>query len=144
LAVAQVALKKNVKSANKNLKKASKNVKGLQNTLQDKAQAGLSVAQDALQSGLSTTQDALGKGAKNAGKGLQKAQKNIQGMGDSLQSRMERAARRRKRRISVFRLGMLTGLVMALLYTPWPGKVIRGQMIALWQGISQKPTTDDV
>jgi len=68
---------------------------------------------------------------------LQKAQKNIQSVGDSLQSRRNRAARKRMQRKFLFRMGLLTGLVLVLLYTPWPGSEIRSQLAAFWQGFFQ-------
>jgi hypothetical protein len=46
---------------------------------------------------------------------------------------MERAARRRQRRKFFFRLGLLTGLALALLYTPWPGSESRQRLADFWQ-----------
>lgn len=121
LEMAQVALEQNVKRVNKNLKKAqknlNKNLKNLRGPLQEN-----------LQTGLSRTQDVLGKNAKRATKNLKKAQENLKDTRDTLQTQLVRRARRRRRARTIFRLGLLTGIVLVLLYTPWPGSETRNRI----------------
>ena len=100
-------------------------------------QAGLSQTQDVLLTGMGATQDVLGKSAQRASKGLKEAQKNIKVTQNPIQSRFERRARNRKRARMVFRLGLLSGFAMVLLYTPWPGSEIRHQLVELWNGLFQ-------
>jgi Skp family chaperone for outer membrane proteins len=135
LGVAQGALEQNMKAVNKNLKKARKNLKNLQENLQDTMQSGVSQAQDVLLSGLSATQDVLGKNTKYTAKGLKEARKNLTDTGNSLQTQLERRARRRKRAKTVFRMGLLAGFLLMLLYAPWPGSETRRQLVELWQGL---------
>ncbi len=122
LGVAQVALERNVKRVNKNLKKAqknlNKNLKNLQGPLQEN-----------LQTGLSRTQDVLSTNAKRATKNLKKAQENLKDKRDTLQTQLIRRARRRRRARTIFRLGLLTGIVLVLLYTPWPGSETRNRIM---------------
>jgi gas vesicle protein len=124
-----------MKDANKKLKKARKNLKKLQGTLQDTVQTGLSQTQDVLLAGLGATQDVLGTSSKKTAKGLQDAQKNVQDTQRSLQTQLERRARRRKRGRTMFRLGLLAGFVVMVLYTPWPGSETRRQLVTFWQGL---------
>ncbi len=128
LGVAQVALERNVKRVNKNLKKAqknlNKNLKNLQGPLQEN-----------LQTGLSRTQDVLSTNAKRATKNLKKAQENLKDKRDTLQTQLIRRARRRRRARTIFRLGLLTGIVLVLLYTPWPGSETRNRIMQSLQGL---------
>ena len=124
-----------MKDAKKKLKEARKNLKKLQGTLQDTVQTGLSQTQDVLLTGLGATQDVLGKSSKKTATGLKEAQKNVQDTQRSLQSQLERRARRRKRGRTMFRLGILVGFVGMLLYTPWPGSETRRQLVTFWQGL---------
>jgi len=128
LGVAQVALERNVKRVNKNLKKAqknlNKNLKNLQGPLQEN-----------LQTGLSRTQDVLSTNAKRATKNLKKAQENLKDKRDTLQTQLVRRARRRRRARTIFRLGLLTGIVLVLLYTPWPGSETRNRIMQSLQGL---------
>src|SRR5207249_12204094 len=119
----------------------SSDLKNLQGTLQDTMQSGLSQTQDVLLTGIGATQDVLGKSTKRAAKGLKEAQKNLKDTQHSLQYQLERRARRRKRAKTVFRLGLLSGFIVMLLYTPCPGSETRRQLIEFWQGLfpPQKP-----
>ena len=98
-------------------------------------QSGLSQTQEVLLTGIGATQDVLGKSTKRAAIGLKEAQKNLKDTQQSLQSQLERRARRRKRAKTVFRLGLLSGFIGMLLYTPWPGSETRRQLVEFWQGL---------
>lgn len=124
LEAAQVMLQKGQKRAAKNLKKAQKNIKPL---------AG--AAQDSLQSGLTQTQRTLQKSAKKAGESLQQT---MQDRRDAIRDRMARAARKRKRNRTLFRVGLVSGLIAALLFTPWPGSETRHQVAEFWRGLFPK------
>ena len=126
------------KQARKNLKKAQKNLSTLQGTLQESVQSGLSKTQDTLQSGLGTATDVLGKTTKTAGKNLKKVTSNVKDVQDSLQDRIEAYQRKRARAKFLFRMGLLAGIVLALLYTPWPGTQTRQQLAGYWQLLSQR------
>lgn len=135
MAVTQEMLGRNVKLANENLKRASRNLKSLQGLLQENVQLGLAQTQGALSTGLSTAQVTLSQSAQRAGEGLKKAQGNIKVTTDSLQSQLESYKRKRRRARVLFRLGMLSGIVLMLLYTPWPGSETRRQIVEFWQGL---------
>ena len=105
--------------------------------MQGTIQSGLSQTQDMLLTGVSTTQDALDKNTRRASKRLKEVQKNMMSTRNSMQSLFERRARRRRRARIIFRLGLLSGFVTVLLYTPWPGSEIRHQLVELWNGFFQ-------
>lgn len=142
LDTAQDVLQKNAKRANKNLKKAQKRMKIAQKTAaagstvalskaQDMLQSSLESAQDALQSSLSTSQDALQKNVKRASKNLKKAGKSMQDMGDTVQHKTSKF---------FFRTGIVAGLVLILLFTPWPGSETRAKLANLFQQVKQNIT----
>ncbi len=125
LDVAQDAWKDNSKRAAKNLKKArkkaTKNLKNLQGSMQDKA----GLAQGAVAAGVGLAQLALKQNARRASKGLKKAKDNLGDVQDSFQHRLDHMARKRKRARFLFRLGLLAGIVAALLYAPRTGADMR-------------------
>ncbi len=98
-------------------------------------QSGLSQTQDVLLTGLEAAQDVLGKNSKRASKSLKKTQKNVKDTRDASQSKLELRARRRKRAKAMFRLGLVAGIVLMLLYAPWPGSETRRQLVEFWQGL---------
>ena len=142
LSVAQDVMSKNARSASKNLrraqKKAQKNLSSLQGTLQESVQSSLAKTQDTLQSGLGTATDVLAKTTKTASKNLKKVTSNVKDVQDSLQDRIEAYQRKRARAKFLFRMGLLAGIVLALLYTPWPGTQTRQQLAGYWQLLSQR------
>jgi hypothetical protein len=139
LIMAQDALEaggKNVKRANKNWRRAQKRMKRNLASVQDSVQSGLERTQAALQAGLTRVQDALAPGRKKvkpAGVDLKKAQAGLKGARAVTQYQLAKYARRRRQARILFRLGLLTGLVLVLLYTPWPGSDIRRQLAAWWE-----------
>jgi hypothetical protein len=89
--------------------------------------------QESIQSGLEQTQVALGKHVKEARKGIKKAKESLQAVQDSVQHELATSARKRRVAKTVFRLGLVAGVVVALLYTPWPGSATRHQLGVWWQ-----------
>jgi gas vesicle protein len=100
---------------------------------------GLSMTQDVLQSSLSAAQDVLEKNVKSAQKDLKKsvksAQKNLKKVGESVQDVQDTVSHSASK--FFFRLGLVTGLVAILLYTPWPGSEIRQKLADRWQQLRQ-------
>jgi len=138
LGTAQDAWQGNVKRASKNLKKTQKKMKRGLASMQDSVQSGLEQTQDVLQSGLNKAQSVLSAGRKNvkrAGKGLQSATGSLKDAQESVQQQFARYARRRRRAKVLFRLGLLTGVVLVLLYAPWPGSDTRRQLGEWWQQV---------
>src|SRR6266571_1422392 len=133
LDVAQDAWAKNVKQAGKSLKKAQKKMKPALESVQDSIQSGLEQTQDVLQGGLGAAQVALGKNVKRARKGIKKAKESLQAVQDSVQHELGTYARKRRVAKTLFRFGLLAGVVVALLYTPWPGSEIRHRLVVWWQ-----------
>jgi len=131
----QELLKEQRKQAAKNLKKAQKRTQKNLKNVRKSVQPGLSQTQEALLTGLGAAQVALEKNARRAGKGLKKTQKNLKETRDAVQSQLERRARKRARAKTMFRIGLLTGVVLMLLYAPWPGSETRRQLVAFWQGL---------
>src|SRR5216683_1595558 len=138
LSTAQDAWQGNVKRASKNLKKGQKKMKRSLASMQDSVQSGLEQTQDVLQSGLNKAQSVLSAGRKNvkrAGKGLQSATGSLKDAQGNVQQQFARYARRRRRAKILFRLGLLTGVVLVLLYAPWPGSDTRRQLGEWWQQV---------
>ena len=138
LGTAQDAWQGNVKRASKNLKKTQKKMKRGLASMQDSVQSGLEQTQDVLQSGLNKAQSVLSAGRKNvkrAGKGLQSATGSLKDAQESVQQQFARYAKRRRRAKVLFRLGLLTGVVLVLLYAPWPGSDTRRQLGEWWQQV---------
>ena len=109
-------------------------------TVQDTVQSGLAKTQDTLQTGLSAAQDALQQNVKRANKSLKKAKRSIKDVQESVQDQLAGYRRKRKLARVLFRLGLLVGIALALLYTPWPGSDTRRQLAAWWQRISSSMT----
>lgn len=138
LGTAQDAWQGNVKRASKNLKKTQKKMKRGLASMQDSVQSGLEQTQDVLQSGLNKAQSVLSAGRKNvkrAGKGLQSATGSLKDAQESVQQQFARYAKRRRRAKVLFRMGLLTGVVLVLLYAPWPGSDTRRQLGKWWQQV---------
>ena len=156
LGVAQVLLEANKQLASKNIKKARKNLGQLTDVVQDNVQSSMGIAQDVLdkgtkrasknlqkvtsnvQSRLDTAGDVLDKSTKSATKNLQKVTSNVKDMSGSVQDRIESYQRRRARKKFMFRLGLVAGVVTALLFAPWPGSETRQQLGGYWQLLSQR------
>jgi len=124
LSAAQEILAQNVKSARKNLKQAQKNIGPLTASVQDNIQSGLSQAQVTLQ-----------KSAKKAGKSLKQAQGSLKDTRDSVQAQVAQYRRKRRRAKMLFRMGLISGLILMLLFAPWPGSESRRQIVEFWQGL---------
>jgi gas vesicle protein len=138
LGAAQVVMGRNVKRANKNLKKAQKNLKNIQGTVGESVQSGLSVAQDVLDKGTKQASKSLKKGTRQASKSLVKVTKNVKDVQGSFQDRLESYQRKRARAKALFRIGLIAGVVGALLFTPWPGAETRRQLGEYWQRLAQQ------
>jgi hypothetical protein len=100
--------------------------------------SSLAKTQDTLQTGLSSAKDVWQQNVKNANKNLNKAKKSITDVQQSVQNQLAVYARKRKRARAVFCLGLLIGMVLVLLYTPWPGSDTRRQLVAWWQRMFQQ------
>jgi hypothetical protein len=135
LGATQELIRDRQKRSAKNLKKAQKRVRKNLKNMQGTVQTGVSNTQDVLLSGLGAAQDILEKNTRRANKNLKKAQRNLKDRRNSLQSRLGRRMRRRKRTRIMFSLGLLTGIVLVLLYTPWPGAETRHQLAEFWQDL---------
>jgi hypothetical protein len=102
------------KLAQKNLKKNQQRLEHLQRKVQDNVVPGL-VA----------TQDTLSKKAKKANKNLQDAASNVQKQYAHYQQKRQRAK-------TLFRFGIVAGVVAALLLTPLTGSEVRKRIADLW------------
>ncbi len=90
--------------------------------------SGLSVAQDVLDKRTKQASKSLRKGTKQASKSLKKVTENVKDVQETLQGRLESYQRRRARAKALFRIGLVAGIVGALLYTPWPGAETRSRL----------------
>lgn len=127
LSIAQVVIAQNLKRANKSLTKAQKNLSHLQGSVQDSVQSGLKVAPNV-----------LGKGTKTFGKSLAKVTENVKDMQGSFQKQLERHQRKQARKKALFRMGLVSGIVLALLYAPWPGSETRRQLGEFFHQVTQQ------
>ena len=149
LGVAQVLLEANKQLASKNIKQAKKNFGQLTDVVQGNVQSGMGIAQDVLGKGTkratknlqkvtSNVQSELDKSTKRATKNLQKVTSNVKDVQSSVQDRIESYQRKRARKKFMFRLGLIAGVVGALLFAPWPGSETRRQLGEYWQLLSQR------
>ncbi len=133
LTQAQVALQGGLGKAQDVLSKQSRQMsKGLM-----QAQKKLGDVQDTVQESMGKTRaktmDVLSKSSVQAGKGLSQASENMKDMRETLQENYEHYQRRRQRARRLFRIGLVAGVILALLYTPKPGAEMRNQLFAQWQ-----------
>ena len=105
-------------------------------TVTDTVRSGVAKTQDVLLEGLDVTQELLKDQQKRSAKKFKRAQKNFQDTRNSMQSSLEKRSRRRQRAKFVFRLGLLSGLVLVVLYSPWSGQEIRSRLVEVWNGFS--------
>lgn len=106
----------------KALHQTRKNLKQIQHTAQENVASGLSNMRDRWDDG------------------SQHARESLVSMGSHLQDRRERAEehhrqaqRRRARARTLFRWGILIGLIVAFLYTPVPGSEVRRRIAQRWR-----------
>jgi len=116
----QAALIKNPRQTRRKLKKAQKNLK--------KAQAAI---QDRVGSGLTSTQKVWQQGTKQA----QQAATSAREMRENWQQRREQARRRAARARTLFRWGVVAGVIVALLYAPTTGSEVRRRIVEQFQNV---------
>ncbi len=104
---------------------------------QRKGQDKLKQAQVSLQKTatpmLEKTQDVVVTSTMKASKSLQKAADNAKDIKESLQDRYAHYQQKRRRNRAFFRIGLLAGVVLALLYTPLTGSDVRQRIVQRWQ-----------
>lgn len=124
--VTQAALQAGMEAAQETLtKSAQKNLK--------KAQKNLQSVQEILGTNLARTQDLLGEGSKRASRGLQQAASSAVDMKEAMREQYASYQRKRQRGRSLFRWGLIVGIVLALLYTPYPGAEVRRRLFTQWE-----------
>ena len=114
LGLAQIITEKNKRDVSKNIKQAQK-----------QARKNLKEMQGNLGSGWGKTQRILGRRAKSVSKPISQATESAKDMRDIAQKKLARYKRRRRRARTIFRVGLLVGVVLALLYAPFPGSEMR-------------------
>lgn len=125
LGVAQIITEKNKRNVSKNVKEAQKQAQKNLKEAQKQAQKNLKEAQGNLESGWDKTQRMFSKRSQSITKPISQATETAKDMRDTAQKQLARYKRRRRRARAVFRLGLVLGAVLALLYTPFPGSEIR-------------------
>jgi sorbitol-specific phosphotransferase system component IIBC len=78
-------------------------------------------------------QDAVTASAKRASRSVQQATENAKDATEALQNRYARYQRRRRRNRIIFRIGLLSGVMLALCYTPIAGSDMRQRIVQQWQ-----------
>jgi len=100
----------------------------VQNTLQDSIQ----MAKAKMIATLDTVLDRGTRPADKVSRTLRQASENVKGLKETAQERHEQRVRKRRRARRMFRWGLITGVMLALLYTPKPGVEIRTKLTELW------------
>jgi len=119
---AQDIIAHNTKQAQKNLMRAQKNLKKSYQSMQHAAVPAIS-----------HTVDAFSKGTRQAGHGFNQAVGNVTDFKDSVQGQYKHYQRKRARARTLFRFGLVTGVILALLYAPYPGSEVRERIVAQWR-----------
>src|SRR5262249_38262306 len=78
-------------------------------------------------------QDAVITSAMRASRSAQQARENAKDVTEALQNRYARYQRRRRRNRIIFRIGLLSGVALALCYTPITGSDMRQRIAQQWQ-----------
>lgn len=110
-------LQRNMQKAQKQLEKAQKNMQKVQGPLQSNVKAGLA-----------KTSDVLDKSTSIATDSLKQATAKAKEMQDALQDFSAERQSKRKRAKSVFRWGLIFGVLLALLYSPMTGSEARQRL----------------
>jgi hypothetical protein len=110
-------LQKNMQKTQNQLEKAQKNMQKVQGPLQSNVKAGLA-----------KTSDVLDKSTSIATDSLKQATAKAKEMQETWQYFSAERQRRRKRAKSVFRWGMIFGVLLALLYSPMAGSEARQRL----------------
>jgi hypothetical protein len=120
--IANTLLQKNMQKAQKNLAKAQKKVQKVQGPLQSN-----------VKSSLVKTSDMIGKSTSKATDSLKQATTKAKEMQEAWQEQSAKRQRRRKRAKTVFRWGLISGVTLALLYSPMAGSEARQRLSKGWQ-----------
>jgi hypothetical protein len=115
MGVAQDTLAKSAKQAQKNLKKAQKNM------------------QETVGASLAKTQDLLGESSKRASKSLQQVAASAVEAKAAMQEQYASYQQKRQSARTLFRWGLVVGVVLALLYAPYSGAEVRRRLMAQWE-----------
>ena len=79
------------------------------------------------------TQDVIVTSTQKASQSLQRAAANARDTRESLQDWYVQYQRRRRRNRTLFRIGLLAGLAIAVFYAPLAGSEVRQRIVARWQ-----------
>jgi hypothetical protein len=121
---------KKLKQARASLqKKATPIVEKTQNVVV----TGTKNASNTLQKAAANAKDTVVTGTKNASNSLQKAAANAKDTKESLQDWYAHYQRKRRRNRTLFRIGLLSGLVLALFSAPRAGSDVRQYIAQRWQ-----------
>jgi len=88
---------------------------------------------DVAQTALGNAQGSVQSRAKKASQGIAQVTSGAQDLRDSVQDRYASYQRRRQRARTLFRWGLVIGIVLALLYTPVPGEEVRRRIGEQWE-----------
>ncbi len=124
LETTQDALQKSMKNARERLTKAQKNLERLEKASRERLESGWSAVQDRVEEGSQQMRGMLTRAGSNAKGSRQTAQKRHKHS-------------RRKRSRALFRLGLVIGLALALLYTPFTGAEARQRVRLFWEQARQ-------
>ncbi len=130
LEAAQKTLQKSAKGVQKNLQQA-------QYSAQKRVASGWSATQDGFESGLSATQDLLEDRSKRIRKNLSQVASNTKDAQKAMQVRHKQHQRKRAWRRRLFRWGLVSGIVLALLFAPVSGVETRRRIVLLWNQYKQ-------
>jgi len=122
MTAAQKSFTRNARKAQKNLQQAQHNLRDMQTSLQENISAGIAT-------GLARTQDLL----QRSGERARKVAAYPREMQLARQERHEQRAHRRAQARTLFRWGLVTGAVLALIYAPVSGAETRRYLAEKWQ-----------
>ncbi len=147
LETTQHVLKKGLGTAQDTLQKrsakAEKNLKRAQKAAQERLGSGWSKAQDSLEIGWSATQDILEEGAEQIRKTATRVSSKKKDIDESLKKRYKHYQRKRALARRLFRWGLISGFIIALLFAPVSGAETRKRLGALWNQYKQYLVRDE-
>lgn len=122
MTTAQKSFAKNARKARKNLRQAQHNLHNMQSNLQENISSGIAT-------GMAKTQDIMHMGAD----GVRRVTSYPHEMQRVRQERHEQREQRRARARTLFRWGIVTGVILALIYAPVSGAETRRYLAEKWQ-----------
>lgn len=138
----QNTLKTGLESIQENARKTQKNLQHMQKTARKNLKKGWSSTQESLEAGWSSVQDRVEEGSQQVLSNLAQVATSTKEAKKALQKRYKRHQLKRAWARRLFRWGLVSGFLLALLFAPINGAETRKRIGRLWNQYKQYLTSD--